>query len=151
MTRLASLALSIAVVLSQVAALKAAERNSAGNVTDLRAVRLQEEISTRIVGGDRAEKNAWPWQVVLYIKDKRGTFAMSCGGSLIQQGWVLTAAHCVNSLAPGDYAIVEGTSHIDSVLQKKGPGRKVGIRRVVRHEGYNAQTHENDIALLELD
>jgi secreted trypsin-like serine protease len=151
MSKLASIVLSIAISVSCAAALKAAGRNDGAPVTDLRAVALDEQISTRIVGGERAENGAWPWQVVLYIRDRNGHFAMSCGGSLIQQGWVLTAAHCVNSLAPEDYAIVEGTSRIDSLLQIKGSGRKVLIRRVVRHEGYNAQTHENDVALLELD
>jgi secreted trypsin-like serine protease len=147
MSRLASIVLSIVMTVSCGASVKAA-----GNpVTDLRAVALDEEISTRIVGGEQAQNGAWPWQIVLYIRDKGGHFAMSCGGSLIQQGWVLTAAHCVNSLDPQDYAIVEGTSHIDSLLQKKGSGRVVLIRRVVRHEDYNPQTHENDIALLELD
>jgi secreted trypsin-like serine protease len=149
MTRLVSIGLSIAMSMSFAATVQAAGKNDP--VTDLRTVAFDTEVSTRIVGGERAEDNAWPWQVVLYIRDKGGHFAMACGGSLIQQGWVLTAAHCVNSLDPQDYAIVEGTGHIDQLLQKKGTGRKVLIRRVVRHEDYNAQTHENDIALLELD
>jgi secreted trypsin-like serine protease len=145
MLKIAPIALSIIMGMSQIAALSAAE-----NVTDLRAAALEAEISTRIVGGERAEANAWPWQVVLYIKGKSGNFAMACGGSLIHPGWVLTAAHCVDSLAPEDYAIVEGTSHIDSLLKKKGPGRLVLVRKVVRHEEYNPQTKENDVALLEL-
>jgi secreted trypsin-like serine protease len=151
MAKVATIILSVVMGMSGAAALKAAGRNEGAPVTDLRAVAFEEQTSTRIVGGERAENGNWPWQVVLYIRDNNGHFAMACGGSLIQQGWVLTAAHCVNSLAPEDYAIVEGTSHIDSLLQKKGSGRKVLIRRVVRHEGYNAQTHENDVALLELD
>jgi len=148
MLRIPSIVLAIALTLPQAG--RAAESASNANVTDLRAAVLDAEISTRIVGGERAEDYAWPWQVVLYVRNKRGNFSMSCGGSLINSGWVLTAAHCVNSLDPEDYAIIEGTSHIDGVLKKKGAGRLILVRKVVRHEDYNPQTKENDVALLEL-
>src|SRR5581483_9979196 len=107
MLRIPSIVLAIAVTLPQAG--RAAESASNANVTDLRAAVLDAEISTRIVGGERAEDYAWPWQVVVYVRNKRGNFSMSCGGSLINSGWVLTAAHCVNSLDPEDYAIIEGT------------------------------------------
>ncbi|CAN7725021.1 trypsin-like serine protease [Bradyrhizobium sp. LjRoot220] len=144
MTRILSIALSIAFALSQVPASNAAE-----NVRDPRAAALRSEISFRIVGGERADSTAWPWQVVLYVRD-RGDFVMSCGGSLVHPGWVLTAAHCVDSLSPENYVVIEGTSRVDPILKEKGPGRTVLVRRVVRHEGYNPQTKENDVALLEL-
>jgi secreted trypsin-like serine protease len=148
MTKIASIILLLAIVLSQTGALRAAERG--GDATmDPRAAALEAEISTRIVGGERAENNAWPWQVVLYVRDGKN-FSMHCGGSLIRPNWVLTAAHCIKSLAPADYAIVEGTSHIDSLLKDKGPGRVAHVKNVVQHEDYNPQTHENDVALLEL-
>lgn len=149
MLRISLIALAIVSGL-QIVSSRAAETADGANVTDLRSAALGAEISTRIVGGERAEDSAWPWQVVLYNRNKRGNFSMSCGGSLINPGWVLTAAHCVNSLAPEDYAIVEATSHIDSLLKKKGPGRLVLVRRVIRHENYNDETKENDVALLEL-
>ena len=44
----------------------------------------------RIVGGFEAEPNQWPWQVALFIDD-----AYFCGGSLISENYVVTAAHCV--------------------------------------------------------
>merc|ERR1711962_883947 len=45
----------------------------------------------RIVGGHEAEEHEWPWQVALFIDD-----AWFCGGSLINENYVLTAAHCVD-------------------------------------------------------
>ena len=144
MTRNFSIALSIVLAVSQVPASNAAE-----NVRDPRAAALRSEISFRIVGGEIADKTAWPWQVLLYVRD-RGDFVMSCGGSLVHPGWVLTAAHCVDSLAPENYVVIEGTSRVDPILKEKGPGRTVLVRRVLRHEAYNAQTKENDVALLEL-
>merc|ERR1712145_19471 len=45
----------------------------------------------RIVGGFEAEPNQWPWQVALFVDN-----AWFCGGSLISENYVLTAAHCVD-------------------------------------------------------
>ena len=44
----------------------------------------------KIVGGDEAAENQFPWIVALFVDD-----AWFCGGSLISENWVMTAAHCV--------------------------------------------------------
>ena len=48
----------------------------------------------RIVGGNITPIQDWPWQVGLL--QSRNIF---CGGSLINQEWVLTAAHCIANFA----------------------------------------------------
>ena len=48
-----------------------------------------------IIGGTTAVRGAWPWQVLIswtYL-GKGGYF---CGGTLLNNYWILTAAHCVN-------------------------------------------------------
>ena len=44
----------------------------------------------RVIAGEEAAANVWVWQAGLYIFD-----GFACGGSLINDQWVLTAAHCL--------------------------------------------------------
>lgn len=49
----------------------------------------QAPLNNKIVGGGAAAPGAWPWQVSIQL---RGIHF--CGGSLINEIWVLSAAHC---------------------------------------------------------
>jgi len=49
-----------------------------------------------ILGGREAQPGAYPWQVALIDPLQPNTYTgQFCGGSLIDEEWVLTAAHCV--------------------------------------------------------
>jgi hypothetical protein len=119
----------------------------------------------KIVGGEAAPRNAWPWQVALYrraMKDGKplGANFLFCGGSLISSRWVLTAAHCFDGDANGRYDIataadlivVEGTQTLvpSSFGGGSRNGRKLRVARILAHEDWNPRSTENDIALLEL-
>jgi secreted trypsin-like serine protease len=97
----------------------------------------------RIVGGEKTDIKDHPWQVALNIKTPDGTFL--CGGSIVGQRWVLTAAHCIEpGTKSGDVKAKAGaTNYVTG-------GAWTEIERVVVHEKYNPQTHENDLALLKL-
>uniref|UniRef100_A0A3P9MDH8 Peptidase S1 domain-containing protein n=1 Tax=Oryzias latipes TaxID=8090 RepID=A0A3P9MDH8_ORYLA len=92
-----------------------------------------------IVGGQDAPAGFWPWQVSL-----QGSRHF-CGGSLINNQWVLTAAHCFPS-ASGVNVVLGLQS-----LQGSNPNRvSRTIATVIVHPNFNSATQNNDIALLQL-
>ncbi|ESO00958.1 hypothetical protein HELRODRAFT_157319 [Helobdella robusta] len=52
------------------------------------------KISKRIVGGQVSESGEWPWLVSMQLRFENNTVTHMCGGSLISDLWVLSAAHC---------------------------------------------------------
>uniref|UniRef100_A0A8C6TP54 Peptidase S1 domain-containing protein n=1 Tax=Neogobius melanostomus TaxID=47308 RepID=A0A8C6TP54_9GOBI len=95
----------------------------------------------RIVGGAEASPGSWPWIVSLtYGKEH------NCGGSLINELWVLTAAHCINP--PGQVRINSSKlreEHISNNTVSRD------IDSVWRHPEFNQTGElENDICLLKL-
>ncbi|XP_065071932.1 plasminogen-like [Rhopilema esculentum] len=98
----------------------------------------------RVIGGVVAEPHTWPWSVALL---KFGTYF--CGGSLIDNQWVLTAAHCLfNREHQADFMEVVLGEH-DRTLDE-GSEKKVMIEKIINHPDYNSRTLNNDIALIKL-
>ena len=65
-------------------------------------------IGTRIVGGEEVPIGAYPWLALLGYtspKDNETDIQWWCGGSLIGEEYVLTAAHCVIG-APGGFQLL---------------------------------------------
>ena len=91
-----------------------------------------EESAWRIVGGQKSNSSEWPWQVALRkIMDLGGEpiILSSCGGSLINENWILTAGHCVHgSSEVKDYLVYLGHSNLSKT---EGKAFKVGVSKVL--------------------
>ncbi|XP_068398085.1 transmembrane protease serine 11D [Eschrichtius robustus] len=94
----------------------------------------------RIIGGTKAKEGDWPWQVSL-----QWSGVHHCGGVLISKRWILTAAHCFRSHSDTRQWTV--TFGISTTFPKE----RRGVRTILIHNNYRPETHENDIALLQLD
>ena len=96
----------------------------------------------RIVGGQEARVGDWPWAAALAFTRADGSLFQYCGGSLIEEDWVLTAAHC--EVEVGDTVLLGrhdlGTS----------AGEVREIEFVLTHNDYNDTANNNDIALIKL-
>ena len=53
--------------------------------------------SAQVVGGWDARPNEFPWQISMHRLRDSGEFSHSCGGSIINENWILSAAHCVDT------------------------------------------------------
>ncbi|XP_067085510.1 elastase-1-like [Osmerus mordax] len=107
---------------------------------------LEDSVEGRVVGGEVARPNSWPWQISLqYLSG--GTYRHTCGGSLIRRGWVMTAAHCVDS--PRTWRVVIGDHNI---YTSEGSEQYVSVSQVVIHPNWDANYLSSgwDIALLRL-
>ncbi|XP_045132695.1 trypsin-1-like isoform X4 [Portunus trituberculatus] len=103
-------------------------------------------VKPRIVGGTEAEKHEFPWVVeIQFYHTKLEKYKHKCGASVIDEWWVMTAAHCVDNDA--SFKIVAG-EHILSAVEDEEQHRKV--ETIVTHPGWDYDTAENDIALLKL-
>ncbi|XP_069044076.1 serine protease 27-like [Lepisosteus oculatus] len=114
----------------------------------------KEEVSSSplsrssIVGGQDAEEGAWPWQVYIQIQMNHNQ-ATFCGGSLISEQWVLTAAHCFKPSFLLKHSFVRlGAYKLDQHSEHEV---KKSIKKVVLHEQYEKATDGFDIALVQLD
>lgn len=101
---------------------------------------------TRIIGGKRAAVGQYPWVVALFRTEDCSNFEQICGGSIISERWVLTAAHCVCPRNPEAYRILAGTNDI---VRRDVPSAKMyRISQIYIHPEYSDAYYKNDIALV---
>ncbi len=55
-------------------------------------------VDKKVTGGDDARLGDWPWMALLTITHEEDARPSSCGGALISDLHVLTAAHCFKRL-----------------------------------------------------
>ena len=60
---------------------------------------------SRIVGGQVAKPAEFPWQMGFRWESRYSRTNLFCGGSLINKKWVVSAAHCFQSMKDPPYEL----------------------------------------------
>ncbi|XP_049821333.1 trypsin-1-like [Aethina tumida] len=95
--------------------------------------------SPRIVGGKDANITDYPYQVSL-LWGKYHT----CGGSIISEKWVVTAAHCTDGTEANQLKVRVGSSIVDE------GGVVIDVAAIHQNPAYDDTRINNDISILEL-
>lgn len=121
-------------------------------------------IGMRIYGGENADIDEFPWLAMLQYENRREERKFSCGGSLINNRYVVTAAHCVvgevekkeGNLVGVRLGEYDTTTDIDCITLDDeqicaDPPIDVPVEEKTTHPEYNEKSMSNDIALLRLN
>ncbi|XP_053674751.1 serine protease nudel [Anopheles nili] len=99
--------------------------------------------SVRIVGGSQAEPEAYPFIVGIFRDGK-----FHCGGSIYNEHWIISAAHCCDNFDQHYFEVRSG------MLRKRSFAPQVQITRVTHmiiHHAYSSALMANDIALMRVE
>ncbi|XP_049732040.1 complement factor D isoform X2 [Elephas maximus indicus] len=96
----------------------------------------------RILGGREAESHARPYMASVQVNGMH-----VCGGFLVAEQWVLSAAHCLEDAAGGKVQVLLGAH---SLSQPEASKRLYDVRRAVPHPDSRPETIEHDLLLLQL-
>ncbi|XP_017031220.1 melanization protease 1 [Drosophila kikkawai] len=123
-----------------------------------------DNFGNRVVGGVETGKREFPWMALIEYTKPGNVKGHHCGGSLINNRYVLTAAHCVSAI-PSDWQLTgvrlgdwDTTTNPDCTTEKNGqqdcndPYVDNPVVERIPHPQYpgNARDQLNDIALLRL-
>lgn len=118
-----------------------------GSTVSFRLNSIEESINVdRIVGGTTAKPGQFPYVVSIREPTPFGIdethYIHQCGGSIISNRWILTAAHCTHYSNPNTLVVYVGAHHIHN------DGQIYHLERIVEHPKYEITNKKRDISLL---
>ncbi|XP_052867409.1 CLIP domain-containing serine protease B4-like [Anopheles cruzii] len=115
------------------------------------------QLSDRVVGGQPTQLDEFPWTALIEYQKPGGQYGFHCGGSLINQRYIVTAAHCINAVPRTwkPYRVRLGEwdlgSSTDCEADFCAPSPiDLDIEQIIVHPAYDSRdaANLNDIALI---
>jgi secreted trypsin-like serine protease len=97
-----------------------------------------------IVGGQQARPYEFPWQASIRRKATNGHF---CGGIIISERWVLTAAHCTSGESPLLLSVVVGDWQRSAASTIR---QTLDVVNVIVHEKYDSRNYDYDVSVIKV-
>lgn len=110
---------------------------------------LADTATARIVGGDPAPVDRWPWMAQLAVDDPSVSGYLLCGASQLSPEWLVTAAHCMEYLDGSPAEANRTFVFIGDTDRNNVPQNGIPIRQILLHRQY--QNLNRDLALLRID
>lgn len=101
----------------------------------------------KIIGGSSAREGTYPWMAMLYRSPCATTHCLFCGASILDNNYVLTAAHCIRGIGNSPFVVRVGAHQARSNVQQEW---WCTVKRVVMHPSYDHNTYDYDAALIEI-
>jgi len=120
---------------------------------------------TNIIGGQETATHGWPWQVLIFIEQqddswgsarninatKRVKNRFHCGGSIISNDYILTAAHCIfagERVPDESFSFFVGRHNKEK--ETESGSQALRAEKIIIHEGYKPPSLADDIALIKV-